>query len=303
MTTAQVQVLMSTYNGEQYLRCQIDSIINQDYPNISILIRDDGSTDRTVSIIKEYMDEYSNINLIEGNNIGVVASFMELLKCSCQNADFISFCDQDDFWYKEKISRAVNMLKSEKGNATLYFSALDVVDSSLNHPKKLFLGGVLNINNALVQNVATGCTIVINREMRRNILFETRVEDIQMHDWWFYLVALTTGTVLADPEPSMAYRQHLGNVVGMPSNPLKLFRKIKAVYREVSSGIITQQAKLLLSIHKENISSNDIEIIEGFVDRGKSIIKRFGCAFSGLVFRQSFLQNQVLRVLIILNRV
>ena len=99
---------MSTYNGEKYVREQLDSILNQTYKNIEIVVRDDGSKDNTVKIIKEYQEKYKNIKLVTGKNLGFIKSFFELLKIT--ESDYYSYADQDDIWMENKIELAVELL-------------------------------------------------------------------------------------------------------------------------------------------------------------------------------------------------
>ena len=109
MENKKVAILMSTYNGEKYLKEQIESLLAQTYGNIEIYIRDDGSKDNTIKIIKNYKEKYNNIVLKEGKNIGFINSFFELLNL-CNDADYYAYCDQDDVWMNDKIERAVKFL-------------------------------------------------------------------------------------------------------------------------------------------------------------------------------------------------
>lgn len=215
-----VQILMSTYNGQQYLREQLDSLIHQSYPQIEIIIRDDGSTDKTCEIIEEYVKNHDNIQLIQGQNVGVTESFFQLLKAS--DADFVAFCDQDDIWLSDKVERAVEQLKNLMGPA-MYCSNTILVDGE---------GQVISANdysykapsfeNAVVENICTGCTVMMNRELAdviRNHLPSWAV----LHDSWFYLVATYVGQVIYDKESYIQYRQHGKNEVGASKNPLKVF--------------------------------------------------------------------------------
>ncbi|HOV15546.1 MAG TPA: glycosyltransferase, partial [Spirochaetota bacterium] len=123
-----INILMSTYNGEKYLKEQLDSLLNQTYKNIKIYIRDDGSSDNTLNILKEYNKE-NKINLFVGENIGFVKSFFWLIKNS-DNADYYSFSDQDDVWFPGKLEKAINLLnKYDSQIPTLYFSNFDYYDS------------------------------------------------------------------------------------------------------------------------------------------------------------------------------
>src|SRR5690242_9732967 len=106
-----VQVLLSTYNGEPYLRPQLDSVLAQDYPRLTILARDDSSQDGTLALLREYAARYPALTVLSGENRGAAQSFMQLLQWSSPAADYFAFCDQDDVWHSDKISRAVEWLR------------------------------------------------------------------------------------------------------------------------------------------------------------------------------------------------
>ena len=128
--SGKVQILMSTYNGEEYIREQLDSILSQSYPDVDILIRDDGSDDDTFVILKEYEERHQNVRAYQGENLGVNKSFFELLRESNTEAAYIGFCDQDDYWLPEKIEKAVKQLERIQGPA-LYFGAKTLVNQNL----------------------------------------------------------------------------------------------------------------------------------------------------------------------------
>ena len=124
-----VCVLLSTYNGEKYLKEQLDSVLNQKDITLNFLVRDDGSTDSTIDILKQYEKE-GKIKLIVGKNIGYKKSFYELAKLA-PLSDYYAFCDQDDVWDDDKLITAVNMLERENNSIPLlYFSALRVVNNN-----------------------------------------------------------------------------------------------------------------------------------------------------------------------------
>lgn len=210
-----VQVLMSTYNGEKYLREQLESILGQTYPCIKVLIRDDGSTDGTVEILKEYKRKYNNVTYYKEENIGVIQSFLKLLRDSDDCVEYYAFADQDDVWLPEKISRAVQMIEEKHSEKpVLYCSDTYITDEKLNIIKKEDKNPRPSFGNALVQNVCTGCTAVMNRELR-DIINETRPVDIVMYDWWFYLSATLYGEVIYDQDAYIYYRQHENNEWGV----------------------------------------------------------------------------------------
>ena len=118
--SARVQVLLSTYNGQKYLKELMDSVLNQDFPNLEILVRDDGSTDKTLHILEKYSG-LKNVQILQGKNIGVVRSFFALLEASPPDAEYIAFCDQDDVWKEDKVSRAVGILEKHGDNTPIMY--------------------------------------------------------------------------------------------------------------------------------------------------------------------------------------
>ena len=113
-----VSVLMSTYNGEKYIREQIESILNQKKVKVHLLIRDDGSQDSTIEIVKEYANKYPNVSVYAGKNIGIGNSFMELLR-NAPEADYYAFADQDDVWLDGKLERAIELIKATEQSIIL----------------------------------------------------------------------------------------------------------------------------------------------------------------------------------------
>ena len=127
-----VQVLLSAYNGEKYLEEQIRSILAQEHKQLTLLIRDDGSTDHTIDIIKRYADNYENVAYYTGKNLGVQQSFFNLMKHADKTADFYAFADQDDVWMPDKITRAIALLEKESTDLPLlYASETKLVDEHL----------------------------------------------------------------------------------------------------------------------------------------------------------------------------
>lgn len=215
-----VQILMSTYNGEEFLEEQLNSLIDQSHSKFKILIRDDGSTDDTLKIIRKYQENY-NIELIEGKNIGVVASFFELIKNSDSNCEYFAFCDQDDYWEPVKLEKAIEKLENleKRSRGSAYCSNLKLVDERLNFIKYQYQKKLQpSFENSIVENIVTGCTLVIDKKLRSEVLYgidKTDVNKILMHDWFIYIIASITGIIVYDEESYILYRQHGRNAVGM----------------------------------------------------------------------------------------
>lgn len=301
-----VQVLLSTYNGEKFLKELLDSVLAQDYPNIHIFIRDDGSSDGTSDILYSYND-LPNIKIISRENIGAIKSFFELLKMVDNDTDYIAFCDQDDVWRKEKISRAVfDLEKKVPGQIPgMYFSRYAIVDEKLRIlgysqvPKR-----APSFENALVQNIATGCTVVINKQARLRII-KKYPREVRMHDWWIYQVVSALGIVIYDPVPSVLYRQHSSNIVGAKASSIgRWMNRLKRFAKRGRLPLVTEQAREFMRIFGDQLAGDKKDILDDFVSGRDRFLNRVGYAvFRCRVYRQTFLENIVLRVLLIFNRV
>lgn len=208
-------ILLSTYNGERYLREQIDSLLQQEGVQLTILARDDGSTDSTVSILKEYETDYENFSFYCGENCGPARSFIDLI-CKAGEAEYYALCDQDDVWDKDKLSVAVSMLaKFDSKSPNLYYSNLRIVDENLNFYRLSHSGYFYAENkySSLTENLCTGCTAVFNRKAGEMIA-KNPPKQCTMHDTWLYMVCKLLGNTVYDENPHISYRQHGGNVVG-----------------------------------------------------------------------------------------
>ncbi len=208
-----VQVLLSTYNGERYLAEQINSLLDQEGVDINILVRDDGSTDRTVEILKRFK-EAGVLDYYQGKNIKPARSFLDLIN-RAGTADYYAFCDQDDYWEKYKLLRAINKISIYYNQPALYFSKAELVDENLKpikyskYPKHAYTFG-----QALIKNNATGCTMVFNK-MLLDIVKRYNPMFVTMHDHWVYLIALAIGAkIIFDQNSYIKYRQHSNNAVG-----------------------------------------------------------------------------------------
>jgi len=210
-----VLVLLSSYNGERYIREQIESILNQKDVDTRILIRDDGSKDGTVDILHSIEKKYSNVNVLYGDNVGTISSFNRLVENSdCDGYEYMAFSDQDDVWLSDKLKEASNRLAEYSDRPALYCSNLCVVDSDMKEIGPMRVKEPqISLGTAVVENIAVGCTSVFNQKARQLYLkgISGRME---MHDFWMYLCCVTQGKVIYDNIPRIKYRQHEQNQVG-----------------------------------------------------------------------------------------
>ena len=218
-----IDILLATYNGEKYLKEQIDSILNQTYKNIRIIISDDCSTDKTREILQEYEKKDERISVYyQKQNLGCVKNFDFLLQ-KVENKLYM-LSDQDDIWLPEKIEKSVKTL--EKENADLVFCDLEIVDEELKTINSSFCKSmkldkkikkcISSYKMQYLYNCITGCTILSKKEYIKDILpIPTKSKHI-IHDHWIGLVVLLkNGKVAFLDESCIKYRQHRENQVGV----------------------------------------------------------------------------------------
>lgn len=207
-----VQVLLASYNGAAHLPEQLESLATQQGVEWSLLWRDDGSTDATIAILEDFAAAHPGrvARLTGGGRLGAGASFMQLL-AEAPEAEFHAFMDQDDVWLPGKLARAVASLPEVDLVCTrLQLVAPDLTEIGLSPlPSRPPVFATL-----LAHNVAAGCTMVMTARARSWALAAPMPEG-GLHDWWCALaVTGCGGRLVFDPQPSLLYRQHGGNLVG-----------------------------------------------------------------------------------------
>ena len=222
-----VNILMATYNGEKYLNEQIDSLLNQTYKNIQIIISDDCSKDSTKNILKQYEEqEPQKIKVFyQEKNLGYVKNFEFLLNYEKEQEDssIYMLCDQDDVWKEEKVERSLEKLK--EGNYDLVFGDIEVIDENLNTKLKSyndFMHLTPRIKKYIssyklqyLYNCMTGCTIISRKELLNKVLPFPKNSKYVIHDYWLGLIAEIYGKVGYLQTPYILYRQHGTNQVGI----------------------------------------------------------------------------------------
>ena len=220
-----VDILMATYNGARFLHEQIRSILEQTHQDFRLLVRDDGSTDTTPSLLAEYVASRPGQIILpeqDARNLGPAGSFSALLQQT--DANYVMFCDQDDVWLPDKVERILHRMKQierQEGveRPILLHTDLVVADESLRTLSDSFWryqrldprrGSAFS--RLLVQNVVTGCACMLNRALVRKAA--PIPPEARMHDWWVALVAAAFGRVECLPEATVIYRQHSSNALG-----------------------------------------------------------------------------------------
>ena len=242
-----IAVLMSSYNGENYIREQIESVLAQkgDF-SLDIWVRDDGSTDGTVDILEDYARQ-GKLQWYSGENLGAARSFLNLVQ-HCTEYDCYAFADQDDYWYPDKLARGIRGIAGETAMA-LYVSNAHLVDRALASLGRNVNRNVLHCDfyTLACAGSTMGCTFVFNEALAKVLRQYPNPKSLIMHDSYIALVcAFLDGKVVYDHAPSLDYRQHGNNVVGMQWTKLGALRdRIRRVTKP-SKGCIADQAKSVL---------------------------------------------------------
>lgn len=264
---ARILILLSTYNGEQYIAEQLDSLLCQTYQSMDIIVRDDGSTDNTLAILKDYEQKYENIKIISGQNIGCALSFWELLLYARHHEDYYdyyAFCDQDDVWQKDKLSCAVERIKqTDNDTPCLYCSNLKVTDKNLRviGMKRKDIPETTNKAKSLVESFATGCTMVFNKPLLERAT-SYPVKNLHLHDLWLFHTCMFFGHIVYDPKAHILYRQHGDNEVGSKSTFMQKQRsRIRSFKTLWSQHFRETEARELLNAYSDHLSDADKKVI------------------------------------------
>lgn len=275
-TNPKVAVLMSTYNGEKYLQEQIESVLDQTEVSVMLFVRDDGSKDNTTEILNEYKNK-SFLYWYSGPNIGPARSFLDCLSKS-PDVDYYAFCDQDDIWMYDKLSSAIDKIKSINAPA-LYCSDTLLVDQDLKTLRKGNLHMEGTFLESLVSNPVTGCTMVINKALK-DIVMQYNPSVIDMHDWWIYRICMAiNGNLYFDRTPHIKYRQHNNNVIGGTSSTYsKAKRRLTKLFSS-SEGIRFQMTRELFKGYNSIITQDNKEIIDLILSYKTNLRKTLNLAF------------------------
>lgn len=305
-----VAILLSTFNGEPYLHEQLESLLQQTHEHWVLYWRDDGSQDGTRSVMTEFARRAGQGRCVEmpgtAGNIGPAASFHSLLRAvvgELAHADAVAFADQDDVWLPGKLERGLAALSDvPPSRPALYCARQMLVDAELK-PIGISAGPAPRggFPAALTQNVATGCTVMMNRTAARLVAASTPAP-ATLHDWWCYLVVTGAGgDLLQDPEPVILYRQHGHNLVGAPASMTS--RAVAALRRgpKVFMTVLRQHvAALAAQPHLlTDQARHDVAILDAALRGG--LHRRFAALRMAGLTRQSWIETMVFRCWFILG--
>lgn len=299
MEEKKVAVILSTYNGERFVREQLDSILNQTYKNIEIVVRDDGSSDSTVNIIKEYKKNNKNITLYERENVGFVKSFFELLKLA--NADYYSYADQDDIWIENKIELAVQELnKLDDSKPNMVFGNSDYYDENMKFIGKGDRNKKYSFLKALFACCGQGMTMTVNKKTR-DMIIENNPKSCFFHDWWTYLLCIGLGNVAYNNVTTVKYRRRKENATSEGQGYIRLLMwRIKNLLLNDGMQDIKQQMLNFKDYYYYQLSKENRAIIDLF-SSDYSLENSFKKAFYPKRIRNRLIDDIMIRIIFLMG--
>lgn len=259
-----VAILLSTYNGGNYLEKLLKSLYSQKGEfGLHIYVRDDGSTDNTLDILNQFHKENNNITIFKKeDNLGPAKSFLTLLKAS-GNFDYYFFCDQDDVWKSDKVERAINKLNKFKGEKCplMYFSNATIVDSTLS-PKGLVYKKTpyYDFYTIISYGGILGCTICFNSYLAELIKKHSIPNNLVMHDSFTSIICiLFNGKIVYDPKSTVLYRQHGDNSIGVRYKKLDKIKQMGSYLFKPVKCTIPEQLNSIINIYGSNLPISDDE--------------------------------------------
>jgi len=286
-------ILMCTYNGENFLEEQLDSIENQDYKNWTLYVNDDGSKDGTLDILKRYQKKWGikKLHIRRGPQKSFQQNFLQIITDKKIYADLYFLSDQDDIWMTHKLSHTLQKIsKLDPSEPILYCARTTYVSSNAKKilgQSDLFLKKP-SFKNALVQSLAGGNTMAFNNHLKK-IASQFKEVEIVSHDWWLYIInELSDGKTFYDEEPTIFYRQHKGSLIGNNTTFLAKMKRLwllfKGVYRDYNSRHLEAFDKINMPFSQKNI-----QIIDDFFNlRDKGFLERIQMIDRLGLYRQTF---------------
>lgn len=288
-----VAALMCTYRGARYIERQLATIAAQTYPHWRLFVSDDGSDDETLEILQRFRAaNRERVYIFHGPRRGFARNFFSLIARPEVRADFYAFTDQDDEWHETKIERAIEQLKRLPSDApVLYGSRSELVDEQ---GKRLGFSRRCRrpsgFANALVQNIVSGNTMVLNHNALELIRAAGTDIDVSAHDWWAYLLITGSGGLMVyDPYPTVRYRQHLHNLYGSNVSYSAMCRRIRKLlagdYRDWNARNLEALRARRALLHEDNKRLMDLFD----ASRSGSVTQRLFWLLRAGLYRQTLL--------------
>lgn len=274
-----VEVLMSTYNGEKFLKEQIDSILAQSNIDIHLTVRDDGSKDGTTNILEEYeANNPSKIHIIKGENLGYKKSFTELLNLAEPDYDFYAFADQDDIWLQKKCSTAAEMINQHKDSIAMYVSSVKICDENC---KELYTNDfstrTQSLKGIFIRYSYSGCVMMFTKKLKELAQkVSSRIPSgfkIPSHDFLISTLAFCYGTVIVDSNSYILHRRWENSVTPGGKGILNRIKsELKFIFKSKLDNYF--MARIIEINNKTSLSEENAKFIESVILQHKSIKER-----------------------------
>jgi len=300
---------LALFNGAPNLKEQLDSFVAQTHDDWSLVVSDDGSSDAGPDVVRRFAHQICghDVAMVEGPQKGFARNFLHLLKQVGPDSDCVALSDQDDVWLPDKLAHGLAALAAvAPGQPALYCSRTMICDSELSpqRPSPLFRHPP-GFRNALVQNIAGGNTMILNRAAVEILqAAAAEVGDIVAHDWWIYqMVSGVGGQVIYDSEPKLLYRQHMGNQIGANDTIRASLRRILMMLGgRFSTWNTTNIHALMASAHR--LTGENRRVLAEFEEaRQRPLPHRIAQLRRLRVYRQTRRGNAGLWLATLINRI
>lgn len=296
-----VLIMLSTYNGGEFLREQLDSLYAQKNVKFHVLVRDDGSKDCTLEILEEYRRNYGMMDILSDVNYGAAKSFHLLAHYALTQMpvyDYYAFCDQDDVWFINKLQVSCEALRACCDNYKLFYGPAMLVDAGLNQLHSPCATIVNNLEANIFASRSLGCTQVFNRALLEKfdslysyVVNAKRGDFVPLHDAWMSLIAYSlSANVIVGKEPLMLYRQHGNNVVGAND---KFMKRTLGRFKRFFGGTCPKstKCKLVLDNIGKDMPEENFELIEMCANYKKNFISRLKLAACYRLYQYTLADN------------
>jgi glycosyltransferase involved in cell wall biosynthesis len=288
-----VAILMCTYNGEDFLEEQLDSIEGQDYKNWTLYVNDDGSKDETVNILKAYQKKWGakKLHIRRGPQKGFCQNFLQIINDPKINADLYVLSDQDDVWMPYKLSHTLKKIsKLDAAKPLLYCARTTYVSSDAKKilgQSDIFLKPP-SFRNAIVQSIAGGNTMAFNNRLKGHVKKYPRA-DVVSHDWWLYIInELKGGQTFYDHESTILYRQHSRSLIGANTGFIAKLKRLRMLLGGIYRRFNTMHLKVFNRLSIETVKTN-IDLIDQFlIMRDKPLHVRWQMVHKLGIYRQTW---------------
>jgi glycosyltransferase involved in cell wall biosynthesis len=302
-----VAILLATLNGAKFLSEQLKSYADQTHSNWELIVSDDGSSDGTVELLRDFASSTPErpVTLLEGPRQGFSKNFLSLVKRDSSDAEFFAYSDQDDIWSAQKLEKALAYLTGLPAIVpAVYFSRVMLIEDTGGYAglSPLFKRPP-SFQNALVQNIGGGNTMVFNRAAR-SVLRATPDVPIVSHDWWTYQIVTGVGGIAHyDPWTSIKYRQHESNLVGSNAGIRASTLRIGALLKGRFSDWNETNTRALAAM-KPLLRPENVTVLDNFSHSRKAALpKRIYLIWKSGVYRQRFIENMGLYAASVVDKI